>query len=51
MADEKETKKTEKKSDSPEKTAYRLLIENYKKKNPVKYEAKKAVLESRLNAL
>ena len=37
--------------ESEAKKSFRLLIENYKKKNPVKYEMKKKALEAQLNNL
>ena len=37
--------------ESEAKKAFRALIEDYKKKNPTKYEAKKVELESKLNSL
>ncbi len=37
--------------DTPEKAAYRALIERYKLSNPEKYELKKEELERKLNGI
>ena len=46
MAKEIETPKIERESEA--KKAFKILIERYKKQNPVKYELKKKELEGKL---
>lgn len=40
--------KREERVDSPERAAFKKLIEAYAKQNPVKFQAKKAELEKKL---
>lgn len=47
----KTTKKVEIAKESAERTAFKAFLEDYKAKSPVKYEAKKEVLEAKLEAI
>ena len=49
--EKKTTKKVEVVKESAERKAYKAFLADYKVKSPVKYEAKKEVLEAKLEAI